>query len=457
MADILTSAQAQIDDAAQHMNAPAATSPPADQNAPQDHPTNPALEGLDLPFSSRSQQNPIDEKKADLPPQPELLPVVPPPVIEKKRGSKALIFAVLLFLLATLPLAVYFTSQQRQLADLRGRATGPYPNDNLEYYGCLKDGGTPEQCQSGKNIDLPSGYGCSTNSDCASNYCGGSTKKCEATTTPQGPGTTTVATTQTPVNTETGAAGSCYGLGGGSNNQTERDCLANAIGGTYTSGACRGLTVQQCAALGRPVYCSGSQEAAGSARAGEFLSCGGSSTGGCGQVDVFDSGNNLIGFVIDKSGCGASPPTTTTSNPPSREIHIDTPPSDDTDDEPPGGTNSTATPTPTATATATSTPTPLPVAACELIKLYDAAGTEITQSVRDGTKKLAIGEEVTIATSKGNATKARFRIQGIADWAENDTSKTTATEYRLSIHIPSTLTQAQGTFEVEVFVNGVWK
>lgn len=451
MADILTSAQAQIDDAAQQTGAPAATSPPADQNAPQpkeetqspivtppvasktdadpagetrqEHPTNPALKGLDLPFSSRAQQNPIDEKKVDLSPEPEPTSVIPPP-IEKKHSSKSLLLAVLLFLLGTLPLAVYFTSRQRQLNDLRGRAQeGPYPN----------------------------GYNCSNNSSCASGYCDGQKGVCwpnpnptTTTTTPQGAGTTTITTTQAPTGTGTGAAGSCYGLGGGANNQTERDCLANATGGTYTSGACRGLTVAQCAALGRPVYCSGSQEAAGSARAGEFLSCGGSSTGGCGQVDVFDSGNNLIGFVIDKSGCGGSPPTTTTSNPPSREIHIDTPPSDD---ETPS--NPTATPTPTAT--------PVPGATCELIKLYDAAGTDITQSVRDGTKKLAIGEEVTIATSKGNATKARFRIQGIADWAENDTSKTTATEYRLGIHIPSTLTQAQGTFEVEVFVNGVWK
>ncbi|MBI3560049.1 hypothetical protein HY087_02900, partial [Candidatus Gottesmanbacteria bacterium] len=83
--------------------------------------------------------------------------------------------------------------------------------------------------------------------------------------------------------------------------------------------------------------------------------------------------------------------------------------------------------------------------------------TEITQAIKDGTKKLAIGEQITIATTKGNATKAHFRIQGIADWAENDPSKTTATEYRLTITIPSTLTQTQGTFEVEVFVNGQWK
>lgn len=117
-----------------------------------------------------------------------------------------------------------------------------------------------------------------------------------------------------------GTAAGCYGLGGGANNQTERDCLAGATSGTYSSGQCRGLSVAACAALGRAVYCSGRQEAAGSSRAGEFLDCGKSSTGGCGQVDVYDANNNLIGFVIDKSNCGGAAPTTVTPSAPDREI-----------------------------------------------------------------------------------------------------------------------------------------
>lgn len=366
----------------------------------------PVRADVDLPFSSHA---------TSLPQEPEPEPAIPPPVGNKKRGSKSLILAVLLFLLATLPLAVYFTSQQRQLADNRGRAQeGPYP---ANYLLCLKNA-TVEECA----------------------------PLLEAKTTTSGTttgATLTITTTQAPgtAGTGTGAASACWGIGGG---QVERDCLAQAASGTYTSGDCRGLTVEQCAARGRAVYCSGSQEAAGTARAGEFLSCGASSTGGCGQVDVFDSSNNLIGFVIDKTNCGGNPPpTTTTSNPPSREIHVDTPPGN--------------TPTATPTGAPTATPTPIPGGTCELIKLYDNSGTDITANVRNGTKKLTIGEEVTIATTKGNATKARFRIQGIADWAQNDPAKTTATEYRLSINIPSTLTQSQGTFEVEVFINGVWK
>lgn len=230
-----------------------------------------------------------------------------------------------------------------------------------------------------------------------------------------------------------GGAAACWGIGGG---QVERDCLARATSGLYSSDKCRFMTVAQCAALGRAVYCSGAQEAAGTARAGEFLSCGKSSTGGCGQVDVYDANNILIGFVIDKTNCGGNPPTTTTNDAPPREI---------------------TTTTTTTTTTINPTPTATPAPTCETIRVYDSAGTDITASLKDGSKKLAIGDDVTIATTKGTATKARFRIQGVADWAENDTTKTTATEYRLGIKIPSALTQTQGTFEVEVFMSGAWK
>lgn len=235
-----------------------------------------------------------------------------------------------------------------------------------------------------------------------------------------------------------GGAAACWGIGGG---QVERDCLARAAGGVYTSGGCRGMNVAQCAAWAqangyRSQYCSGNQESAGATRAGEFLSCGKSGTNGCGQIDILDAKGDVMGFIIDKSGCGGNTPTTTTNDAPPREI---------------------TTTTTTTTTTINPTPTATPAPTCEAIRVYDAAMTDITAQLKDGSKKLAIGDDVTIATTKGTATKARFRIQGVADWAENDTTKTTATEYRLGIKIPSALTQTQGTFEVEVFINGAWK
>lgn len=230
-------------------------------------------------------------------------------------------------------------------------------------------------------------------------------------------------------------AAACWGIGGG---QVERDCLARAAGGVYTSGGCRGMNVAQCAAWAqangyRTQYCSGNQESAGTTRAGEFLSCGKTGTNGCGQIDILDAKGEVMGFIIDKSGCGGNTPTTTTQNAPPRII------------------------TSTTTGNPTPTPTPTPALTCETIRVYDSSGTDITASLKNGGKKLAIGEEVTIATTKGTATKARFRIQGIADWAEHDPAKSTATEYRLTTRIPTALTQSQGTFEVEVFVGGVWK
>lgn len=129
---------------------------------------------------------------------------------------------------------------------------------------------------------------------------------------------------------------------------------------------------------------------------------------------------------------------------------------------PPPDTNPTATPVPTASPTETPTPTASPTetpvgGVCEAILVYDANNNDITAVIKNGSRKLTAGETIILATPKGQATKARFRIQGIADWTENDTTKTTDTQYRLSFQIPSTMTQTQGTFEVEVFVNTQWK
>lgn len=335
MPDILKSAQTQIDD-------------------------------LDLPFSSRGH---------DLPQEPEPIPIIPP-AVAKKHSNKSLILAVILFLVATLPLAVYFTSQQRQLNDLRGRAQeGAYPGS------C---GNAGQAC-----CDPFSQNGTICNGNL---YCNGSTCQSAA-----------------PANLCQGNQGSAGTAG--------TKCKIYRCGSRCNNG-------NQC-------------------NLGESIVDCGTNLGECGQIDWLDTNNNYCG--VKEQNCGGScAGTTTTSTGGSTTTTT-------------GGTTTTTT-TNNPTATPTPTPTPVPGGTCELIKLYDAAGTtEITQAVRNGTKKLAIGEQVIIATSKGNATKARFRIQGIADWAENDSSKTTATEYRLSITIPSTMTQAQGTFEAEVYVNGVWK
>lgn len=119
-----------------------------------------------------------------------------------------------------------------------------------------------------------------------------------------------------------GGIDQCYGVAARDcpndpNRTCERQCLDDRSGGTYTSGACRGLTVDQCAALGNQngwtvQYCSGQQQTSGP-QEGEFTNCGGNSTNGCGQVDLLDGSGNVVGFVIDETNCGGggdNPPST---------------------------------------------------------------------------------------------------------------------------------------------------
>lgn len=159
---------------------------------------------------------------------------------------------------------------------------------------------------------------------------------------------------------------------------------------------------------------------------------------GCGQADVAcnegaKDGQLCGDFAIFSDTCGPGTGFTPTQPPGGGSP------------TPPGGEN---TPTPTH---------PPSGGSCETIRVYDATDTEITSELRNGTRTLSVGETVTLATSKGSATKARFRIQGITQFAENNPSLTTDHEYRIQIQIPSTITQTQGSFEAEVFIGGNWK
>ncbi len=88
----------------------------AEQKPPQSTPAEPApaTEPVVANFSSRS-----EEQK---PPEPK--PPSPPPSLKKKAPGRGFIIAVFFLLFATVPLGVYFVSQQNQLADVRSRAVG---------------------------------------------------------------------------------------------------------------------------------------------------------------------------------------------------------------------------------------------------------------------------------------------------------------------------------------------
>ncbi|MEK7544152.1 MAG: hypothetical protein AAB557_04740 [Patescibacteria group bacterium] len=408
MTDPIT--QTPIDDATQQMSSAPANSSPTDSTP----------DVLDLPYSSRQQEQF---------PQDQVL--IPPPVI-KKSNNKSLIVAVLLLLFATIPLTVSFTSQQRQIADIRNRAAidcGAYPVITC-----------PDGSQACRASQCPvSGGGCGP----------GSASCCDG----KSPGTVTCG----------GAVGSCF-----INGQIDgHDVCGFQFAGVCPAGACvregsgGGPTYwpgRRCNADGSG-YIQGSE---GECNAGnpDDTTCGCVYGDRPGDIGPMTCRTKTVPPIIISQNPSVANCSSGNATPTSTPISGNTP-------TPTRGGGSSPTPTPggggTPTPTLppgvspTSTPTPIPGSTCELIKVYNSSGTDITASLKDGSKKLGIGEEVTIATTKGSATKARFRIQGIADWAENDPSKTTTTEYRLTIRIPSALTQTQGTFEVEVFVNGVWK
>jgi len=58
----------------------------------------------------------------------------PPPFPQKKSSAGGIILGVLALLLLALPISIYYISQQnQQLAEIRSRASGPYPTDCTNY------------------------------------------------------------------------------------------------------------------------------------------------------------------------------------------------------------------------------------------------------------------------------------------------------------------------------------
>lgn len=95
------------------------------------------------------------------PAKPEGAPLPPPPRPKPKPGTKGVLLTILLLLFVTLPLTVFYVSQQQQLADLRGRAQGPYPSPTprLCPYDCITDGEKDRCVEFFPNIASAFGYG----------------------------------------------------------------------------------------------------------------------------------------------------------------------------------------------------------------------------------------------------------------------------------------------------------
>ncbi|MEK7544154.1 MAG: hypothetical protein AAB557_04750 [Patescibacteria group bacterium] len=115
MADILDSAQAQINNAAQQVGGPP-------------DPANVDLGELDLPYSSHAHQNNNNQSTIS---NDSVVPTETPPMPKSPRPTGAAV-STLLFLFVTLPLSVYFISQQRALTDQRSKAA--YVTKTSELY-----------------------------------------------------------------------------------------------------------------------------------------------------------------------------------------------------------------------------------------------------------------------------------------------------------------------------------
>lgn len=355
-----------------------------------------------------------EEKSSHLPPlPPEPVPMVlhphspgPTPPSAKlatppqssrrgKTGARVVLVGVLLMLI-TLPLAVYYISQQQQVSDIRSRAVdlAPYPT-TVEDCGfaaqdcafgytqvangctCKPDpyvtiqpvggpcGGnnvcaTGVYCYSGTcHIQGPDGHTCSDHDPCA---LGQSCVHDPA--SPQSAGTCVFNTDTGSCgrNKDTGAPVCCYKTGG-----SKTKCDGSNAGGTYGAPVCEGKRLE----------CS----------------------------------NGTYWCTLDVTGCatggggGGS-----------------------------GGSNNTPTPTPV-------------VAQCTAISVYkgDVLVTDYST--------LMAGDVITVAVAPGTATAAHVRVNG-GIWQQT-TATNSSGAFIVSFPIPSGVTSV--TIEAEIFVDGVWK
>ncbi|MBI4065147.1 hypothetical protein HY409_02160 [Candidatus Gottesmanbacteria bacterium] len=141
----------------------------------------------------------------------DLTPTVLPPPKQPKHGKSGPIIAIVLLFLLTIPLGVFFISQQRQIAEIRSKATGPYPSGNncSRNTDCLSgycDGPSGVCKPQNPAYKLPNGENCVKGDNCTSGYCDGPRGVCwpnpNATTT--APRTTPAIPTSTAGTTPSG-------------------------------------------------------------------------------------------------------------------------------------------------------------------------------------------------------------------------------------------------------------
>ncbi len=490
--DILSAAQQQINDAAKTLDpnassgsapppplpdqptpitpSPAPVSPPEPQNPPSPL----AFEPSNIGDTTKTFGSPPP------PPQDSEENKTPPP--QKKGIGKGVIIAGLFLLLATLPVAVYYVSQQQQqLTENRSRASG-VPNGqssgccsgNAECIGWFGAGstcdnlngacGSGKQCRGGANTTGGNCHQC-TQTDCNVAGCGGQT--CNAgCISPCGDGicgqneNSTTCPKDCPVPTGGGSTIiNCSNMTDLNKGTASSTCLISQAAACNPSNG----FVYYCDNVVGNEGCKSGPQSIGSFPGGTTVNINNYLNGkNCGsvQIDLEPAGkgsNNAIGAcgaILKRfsSACTAPPP------PPPSGCKSDFCTSR-ADCAAKGGT--VGTPKSFASCspadfvaccvnvtTPAPTPTPPPLAGqCTRIKVYK-------NSVAVDPTTLKVGDSVTLAVAGTNATKGRIRVNG-AVFVESTTLNING-EYTVPFTVPAGVPSF--TIEAEVFgANGQWQ
>lgn len=403
-----------------------------------------------------------------------------PPVSSKpakKRLPIGVLLTTLLVLAVTIPLSVFYVSQQKNIADTRGKAAEDQCTDqngnpgetcsNLNRCdiagGCNPACGNKDEVRDDEICDVPngyckSGYSCRKRAtgyhlDCVSKQCVNvlcdpGVPTCADTCSSHadcGGGTTPTPTPSPPggkkwnqCTSSTGPipCGSCLIKSVGAGTMTfgcELNCggsASNCPGGSAESYTiahrwekCKNKVGSSCTGSSSDYIESGNLGGPGpwsiSGQSSFFNGSGTFTNPGCGrvQVDVQMSaqGTNVAGGIWNSdTDCAGTSPTPT-------------PPS------------ATATPVPP-------TPTDEPIAVCKDIKIYK--GGKVVDP-----KTLEAGDEIVIAVVGEKATKARIKINN-GEFTETK-KKNKKGEFILSYTIPADVVKF--SIQAEVFRNGKWK
>ena len=368
---------------------------------------------------------PIQEKIPEPSTQPPAS-VNPSKPIRNKRVGTGVLLAVILLLLTTMPLAIYYVSNQKQqLADVRSKAAGT------------------GHCEQKSDSGICENYDCVehlSQSGCPNSCC---------TWVPAPPPPTTPPPTTPPPTTgsltPTNESGSCSPIDpNDAYDQTtcrgvssKWACCQNSNHCNWSPIGCTPTPASDCiTAYNSGKYCQADNET------GDAF-CGGQGN----RYLCHHLAGEYAWQKVPNCDCSFTPQTSRLNNGVCLTYQSCNPGDRCSLNPDPSCQGGSSTPTPSS---------PPPPGQCVAIHVFDKDGNNITSALTNGTKTLNIGDEVKLCTPKGNATKAHFRIQGKTEFAENDPSQSTATEYCLKITIPSTITQSQATFEAEVWINGGW-